>query len=260
MAGGLALFFTFGAIIGSFLNVVILRYGTKSITGRSLCLSCGRTLSWYELIPLVSFLSLRGRCRTCGARISWQYPLVELATGLIFAAVLVKTSLLFPPLSFWSMVYCLLSIVLWSLLIVIAVYDLRHQIIPDRMVYSFLFLSLLFLVSRLPASPAGGSPLLSDLLGGFALALPFALIWLLSRGRAMGLGDAKLVVGFPWFLGLWGGLSAVIFGFWMGATVALLLLWRKGNRLTMKTELPLAPFLIAGLLIVYLSGFVLIYI
>ena len=75
--------FILGAIIGSFLNVVILRYGTKSLGGRSECPSCGKKLVWFELIPIFSFLFLRGKCGSCGRKISWQYPLVEISTGLI---------------------------------------------------------------------------------------------------------------------------------------------------------------------------------
>ena len=77
----------FGLIIGSFLNVVILRRGTKPMSGRSVCLSCGRTIAWYDNIPLLSYLALRGRCRACGSRISMQYPLVEASTALLFGAI-----------------------------------------------------------------------------------------------------------------------------------------------------------------------------
>src|SRR3989338_6841366 len=86
-------FFVFGLIVGSFLNVVIYRFNTaKSFGGRSACVSCQNKLCWYELIPLVSFLSQKGRCRNCKARISIQYPLVEFATGLIFVALFYKLS------------------------------------------------------------------------------------------------------------------------------------------------------------------------
>ena len=82
------LVFILGTIIGSFLNVLILRYGKKDITGRSACPFCGKTLQWYELIPILSFIIQRGKCRLCESKISWQYPLVEFATGSIFVSVL----------------------------------------------------------------------------------------------------------------------------------------------------------------------------
>ena len=87
----LFVFFGFGIIIGSFLNVIILRYNThKTFGGRSACMSCTKKLHWYELIPIFSFVGLKGRCQTCKTKISWQYPLVELATGVMFVLIFCK--------------------------------------------------------------------------------------------------------------------------------------------------------------------------
>ena len=117
--------FGFGVIIGSFLNVYIYRFHTgKSLAGHSHCLSCGTGLRWYELFPLVSYLALRGRCRTCGSKITPRYFWVELATGLLFALALTLT------LDIWAL------LLLWfilSVLVVITVYDLYHFIIPDQL-------------------------------------------------------------------------------------------------------------------------------
>src|ERR1035437_10118568 len=129
------IFFVFGLIIGSFLNVVILRLNTqKSLGGRSGCMSCLNKLSWYELIPVFSFLGLRGRCKNCKAKISIQYPIVELITGFIFAALFLKFQNVFffntvPVFSFTYAFYA----VAFSLLLVIAVYDIRHKIIPNKL-------------------------------------------------------------------------------------------------------------------------------
>jgi len=282
--------FLFGLIIGSFLNVVVLRYGTKSANKkRSFCFSCGKTLRFFELIPVASFFIQKGRCRGCFSSISWQYPIVELLTGTVFASIVyhnlqpvydysATTYLLplFASLSWWFVVGC--QLLVWSFLIAIAVYDLRHKIIPNKLVYSASFVSfLLFLFSYFMFH----TPSLLDFLGGPLLALPFALIWLFSRGRAMGLGDAKLILLFSWFIGFSGALSAVLIGFWMGAGVALFGIALKAvasittqptsvrakrrhilfpglrsvvRNLTMKSELPLAPFLIVGLFIVYVWG------
>ncbi len=302
----LAFFFVFGTIIGSFLNVVVLRYGTKTLGGRSHCFSCGKTLRWYELVPVFSFVLQKGRCRKCKAHISWQYPFVELTTGLVFTLIAYKESSFFlssylssPFLP--STFYFLLTLSLWSLLIALSVYDLKHKIIPDALVYScatlsfFLFLFSYFPPERLePFSRAGILPArttgilpdfvvqagvqsgghtsyFSDLWSGPLFALPIALIWFFSRGRAMGLGDAKLVVMFPWLVGLSRGLSAVIIGFWLGALVSLSGLFlntlfpylpkkilpslrRKLKGIGMKTELPLGPFLVLGLFLVYIFG------
>lgn len=274
----LIFFFTLGAIVGSFLNVVVLRYGAKTVSGRSLCLSCGKTLRWFELVPLVSFLAQRGRCRGCKTRISLQYFLVELITGLVFALIFWKEFSAFSSFSYLSTIYYLLSTFLWCLLITLSVYDFRHKIIPDALVYSAALISfLLFLYSYFPRPTASAglgilhTSYFIDFWAGFFFAAPFALIWFFSRGRAMGLGDAKLVVFFPWVLGLANGLSALIIGFWIGAAVSVAALALKAattilprrfspalrtqlTALSLQTELPLGPFLVLGLFLVYIFG------
>lgn len=277
-------FFALGAIVGSFLNVVTLRYGAKKLHGRSLCLLCGKQLHWFELIPVLSFLVQRGRCRGCKSRLSLQYPLVELVTALVFAAVAWKefsslfSSYLSSSLLIFHISYFIFHLLLWCLLIALSVYDFRHKILPDALVYGAglcafaLFLISYFIFPAYAVASAGRhTSYLLDFWSGFFFAAPFALIWWFSRGKAMGLGDAKLVLLFPWFLGLARGLSALILGFWLGAVFALgaLLIKRilsflpagQGAtfrltlaRLGLKTELPLGPFLILGLFLVYLFG------
>ena len=261
--------FAFGTIIGSFLNVVILRYNTGEpiVNGKSACFSCAKKLSWYELIPIFSFAALRGKCGKCKSKISWQYPLVEFFTGLLFLAVYLKlngfyflnklnllTSYYPQPLDY------LYYLAIFSILIVITVYDIRHKIIPDLLVFSFAFLSLVWLIAYLGFSNLFQPSSILDLFAGPILALPFFLMWLLSRGRWMGLGDAKLALGMGWFLGLISGASAVIFGFWIGAVVSIFLLLAQklnlsGKKLTIKSEIPFAPFLILGLLAVFFFDF-----
>ncbi len=256
--------FIFGTIIGSFLNVVILRYNTgeSAIAGKSVCFSCAKALSWYEMFPILSFVALKGKCGSCKSKISWQYPLVEFFTGFLFLFTYLKTN----DFSFQGLpLEIFYYFVIFSILIVITVYDLRHKIIPDLLSYSFAFISLIWFIFALPTSDVGKAkifqtPYIFDLLAGPILALPFFLMWLLSRGRWMGLGDAKLALGIGWFLGLVSGVSAVILGFWIGAIVSVfLLLLQKlnliGKRLTIKSEIPFAPFLILGLLIIFFFGF-----
>ena len=244
-------FFLLGLIIGSFLNVVILRYNTGlGISGRSGCFSCGKKLEWYELIPVVSFIVQKGRCRKCGAVLSLQYPLVELLTGFLFLGIFLKyyfLSLSYEHFFFTVFFY----LVIWSLLVVILVYDLRHKIIPDMLVYGFAFLAF---VRVLVDFRAGFS--LAELLAGPILFLPFYLLWHVSQGRWIGLGDGKLALGIGWMLGLGYGLSAIVLGFWIGAIVSLILLGLGRLKLlaiglTMKSEIPFAPFLILGLALVY---------
>lgn len=249
-------------MVGSFLNVVIYRYNTgkSAFSGRSFCFSCGKELRWHELIPLFSFIFLHGKCLKCGSKISWQYPIVELLTGLIFLAVF---SLGFSWL--WTFYY----LAIMSLFVVIGVYDMKHFIIPDGVVYALGVLSVIpfIIISYLLES---FSPFLAlDFWAGPILFSFFFLFWFLSGGRWMGLGDAKLALPIGFLLGFNLGISAVILSFWIGALVAMAIMVfekiradvrsEKGlkngpKNLTMKSEMPFAPFLILGFLIVFFFG------
>ena len=241
--------FVFGAIVGSFLNVVALRFNTgKGLGGRSMCMSCGKTLTWSELIPIASFVFQRGACRKCRSKISWQYPLVEFAAGAIFTLIFLR----FPPISAMSAIPTVIYLVATCLLVAIAAYDAKHKIIPDKFVYAFdaVALASVFLggISWLHA------PHLMTLLAGPAIALPFALLWLVSKGTWMGLGDAKLALGIGWLLGMNGGVNAVILAFWLGAAVSiawLLIVVRHFNR---RMEIPFGPYLIVGMYLVLIFG------
>lgn len=236
-------FLLLGTIIGSFLNVVILRYGKDSLDGRSHCVKCDKQLSWFELIPVLSYLFLRGKCNGCGDKISIQYPLVEVGTGLIFFGIYMKTE---------HILEVLFVSLLFSLLVFILVYDLYHKIIPDFFSYGFGALALLYNFIFVPLDYL-------TILAGPILFIPFWLLWAVSSGRWIGLGDGKLALGIGWFLGIVGGISAVLLAFWIGAVVGMLLLVisrisqlsRYKKRLTMKTEVPFAPFLIIGFWLVF---------
>lgn len=253
------IFFVFGLIIGSFLNVVILRYNTqKSFGGRSACMSCRSPLSWYELIPVVSFLLLRGKCHNCKTKISIQYPLVEFTTGLIFAFLFLKfKDIFFIDTFLFSVTYAYYATA-FSLLVVIASYDLRHKIIPDMLAIFFgslAFIGLFFFNSNsflsvfYPHVPNFG-----EFISGPFIAMPFATVWFLSRGAWMGFGDAKLALGLGWLLGFSKALSALVFSFWSGAIIGLLLLFLSKKH-GMKSEIPFAPFLVLGTLLAFLFEF-----
>lgn len=279
----LAFVFIFGTIIGSFLNVVIYRYnsGTSPLTGRSQCFSCGRTLSWRELFPIVSFLVARGRCAQCGVRLSWQYPIVEAFSGAIFVAVF----LLEKPI-----LETMFLLAMFSTLLVIAVYDLRHQIIPDGLVAFFAVASLGWFFWTIPGGykEAFRFPYYWGLVAGPMLFFPFWVLWFVSKGRWLGLGDGKLALGIGWFLGATLGGSAIMLAFWIGAASALFAMGlqrvqnasRKfvksikskvnapnftnfmnfknftnstGSHFSMKSEIPFGPFLILAVFIVYFT-------
>lgn len=241
----LILVFIFGTIIGSFLNVVAIRFNTgKTIGGRSRCMNCNRQLSWKELIPIISFLIQGGVCRKCKSKISWQYPLVELSTGIIFLLIFIY----YPPLSTSFAFITILYFFIASLLIAISAYDIKHKIIPNIFVYIFIFASLISIF-------IGGEtwfhlPSLNALIAGPLLALPFALIGFISKQTWMGLGDAKLILGIGWLLGFSAGANAIILSFWIAAVIALVWLYAKYGTFKAKTEIPFGPFLILGMFIV----------
>lgn len=234
--------FVLGAIVGSFLNVVGLRWDSgKTLGGRSNCPNCGKTLGWFELVPIVSFIALRAKCFGCSAKISWQYPIVEAWTGLVFVSVFSIIN----PTDFYSLLHYLLFILVFCIYIVITIYDFKYKIIPDELVYASIFLSLL-----VPILFANYS--LTDWLTGPILFSFFALIWLLSKGRAMGFGDAKLGLSVGLLLGTT-GFFAIVLSFWIGAAGSLLYIFfnklrfiKDSKGLTMKSEVPFAPAIILG--------------
>ncbi|HTE48436.1 MAG TPA: prepilin peptidase [Candidatus Paceibacterota bacterium] len=254
-----AIFFVLGLIIGSFLNVVICRINTaRTMGGRSACMTCERRLSWYELIPLFSFAALRGRCKSCKTKISIQYPLVEFTTGLIFASLFLKYQDIFftDMLAFFN-IYTYYAII-FSILIVSATYDLKHKIIPDvlSLIFGLLAFLGLFLFTSLGFYPH--IPSILEFLSGFLIALPFTLLWLVSGGRWMGFGDAKLALGIGWLQPLSSAFSGLAIAFWSGAIVGIfLVIWDKRRRIRnrgMKSEIPFAPFLALGAILAFIFG------
>ncbi|OGF67758.1 hypothetical protein A3H04_00725 [Candidatus Giovannonibacteria bacterium RIFCSPLOWO2_12_FULL_43_11c] len=233
--------FVFGLAIGSFLNSIVFRYNTgeSAANGRSRCFNCGRNLSWIELIPILSFLIQRGKCRNCSSKISWQYPAGELLTGILFLAFFIKWQENFFDntglLVFWFLIS--------SFLILITLYDIKHKIIPDSFSYSFLALAFLskFIFFEIN---------LLDLILSLLPALFLFCLWLFSKGRWMGLGDSKLMLGGGIFLGFPGSIYAVLLGFWIGALFGISLLLGS-TRITIKSEIPFGPFLVLGIILAF---------
>ncbi|MES2748857.1 MAG: prepilin peptidase [Patescibacteria group bacterium] len=248
--------FMFGVIIGSFLNVYIYRFHTgKSLAGSSHCLSCRTPLKFFELFPLVSYLGLRGRCRNCQAGIPSRYFWVELITGLLFVAV-VKWVM---PIELWP-----IALLLMASLVVVSVYDLAHFIIPDAFV---VFLSGIALVyTGLWVFLTGEYMIFVWNVVASAIAFSFfAGLWWYSGGRWIGFGDAKLALPLAYMVGIAGVFSMLTLAFWLGTIISVtILLWQRygkrgqlgyrfrGPHLTIKSEVPFAPFLILGFLMVFL--------
>jgi len=239
--------FLFGVIIGSFLNVVALRFNTGvGLGGRSKCMSCGSVLTWKELVPLFSFVVQKGSCKKCKSKISWQYPVVEFLAGVFFVLIF----LFYPPLTIAGAVTTVIYLLSACLLLVMTIYDIKHKILPDPLVYGFAALSLLSLF-------VGGSTLFHvpdmwQLLAGPLLALPFALLGWLSNQTWMGLGDAKLVVGIGWLLGIFAGINALILAFWIAAALSVIWLFVTYKKFKPRTEIPFGPYLILGMYLVLL--------
>lgn len=213
-------------------------------------MSCENTLCWYELIPLISFFVLRGRCRNCKTRISIAYPLVEMTTGLIFGALFLKfQDIFFISTRIFTITYAYYTL-MFSLLLVIATYDLRHKIIPD--ILSFVF-GILAFVGLFFFTSYGFYPHIPSIFdfSGAVIALPFALFWLFSGGRWMGLGDAKLALGLGWLLGISLAFSGVVLAFWTGAIMGIgLVLFSKNYSL--KSEIPFASYLFFGAFLAFI--------
>jgi leader peptidase (prepilin peptidase) / N-methyltransferase len=246
----------FGVIIGSFLNVFLYRFHTgKSLSGHSHCLSCGKSLRFYELIPLFSYLALRGRCYGCRSYIPVRYFIVELLTAVLFVFVFWTSATWFT---------LLLGLAFVSILIVIAVYDYRHFIIPDELILGLMVLALSQQTYELFRNGDGES-FLYKIGTAFLGSLFFFLVWHFSRGKGIGFGDVKLAFPLGLMVAPTGIFSMIVLSFWSGALVGLailLLQWcfSRGQkylrflpgRLTMKSAVPFAPFLIIGFLFVWL--------
>lgn len=249
--------FVFGAIIGSFLNVVLYRMHTgRSLSGRSHCMSCGKELAWFELFPVLSYICLRGACRGCSAYIPSRYLIVELTTGFLFATV---WHLLQNDIS--ALVFHLFLI---TLCVVIVVYDIRHTIIPNELT-GVLILMALLLIGYEYALTREFSYVLFRFTAGLSGAAFFFALWYISKGKWIGLGDAKLALPLGMIVGIGGVFSMVVLSFWIGAVVSVSLialerLMKRGKvrlhflstPLTIKSEVPFAPFLILGFLAVQL--------
>ena len=273
-----------GCIFGSFLNALSFRFNTgRTMGGRSRCMRCGHALAAVDLVPVLSYVALRGRCRYCGGKISAQYPLVEVVAGLVSLGVFLQSfpgilsadvwmsGVGYTPLQVAGYAYFLL---VWFIILFAVVYDLRHKIIPwscSLPLAALAFLALCIfphsfaltesvypLVATLPPVSFITFPSWWSLLAGPLLALPLFLLSLVSRGQWMGWADSIFELSLGWLLGLTAGLTALMLAVWSGALVGMLLLlsarlpWRLGGkRFTMESEIPFAPFLALGAALAY---------
>lgn len=244
LTGGLAIgvVLAVGAAVGSFLNVIIIRTktGTGWLSGRSQCPHCGQTLAWFELIPLLSFAVLRGRCRKCHQVLSWQYPIVELLTAATFWLTAAQFGWTWTLLAAWAVT---------ATMILIAVYDARWALIPDSFTLALALAALAFglLVDF---------PWIDRLLGTAAGAAFFGLQFLLSRRRWVGSGDILLGGALGLLLG-WRMLGlGLMLAYLVGAMAAAgLILSRRASH---RSSVAFGPYLVVGGFAAWLYGPVLI--
>lgn len=246
--------FIFGTIIGSFLNVVIFRHntGVSLATGRSMCFSCGKTLDFFDLIPVLSFIFLGGRCRYCKTKISKQYILVELVTGLLFLGLFLQGIPLFASVTHFAL-WFLFYATIFSLFTCIGVYDYYHKIIPNTFVYPLILLSCIGLFFVTPTTFGFHIPTFLDVAAGLIVPFPVAALFFLSHGRYIGFADAKLFMAVGWFLGLVLGVSAFVLSFWIGGAMSLLLILFTKTKIGMKSEIPFGPYIIIATLIIFFT-------
>lgn len=233
--------FFVGLTLGSFLNCLIYRLRhKKTILGRSFCSFCKKKIKWHDNIPVLSFIFLRGRCRSCQKKISWQYPLVEMLLGLFFAFSF-----------YWRwpnpslLLICKDWVIFFGLLFVF-VYDLKYSEIEDIIILPtavLIFVFSLFL----------GQNYLSLLLAILIATSFFGFQYLITRGKGIGLGDLRIGVLMGTICGSWPLLLvALFFAYVLGTFVSLPLLLQKKK--TMKSMIPLGPFLVIGTFIAYFFG------
>jgi len=261
------IFFIAGLILGSFLGAVNYRLKTAEdiVWKRSYCRHCKHEIRWYDNIPLLSFIVLFGRCRDCRKYISWEYPLIEGMTGVLFAGVALKffgapllgisgiisgamSASAIIDMSFFLFAICYLVLIFW--------HDYDYMLISDAVVYPAMIVTLFYQIWKYTQSPLAiadwHSPIASSLMAGLGAALFFfALIWI-SKGKWIGGGDVKL--GF--LAGLVVGFPKILFVFFLtyliGSVVSLALIAAKKK--TWKSQIPFAPFMVSAILIVLFFG------
>jgi prepilin signal peptidase PulO-like enzyme (type II secretory pathway) len=251
----IAIIFILGLILGSFANVVVDRgQKGKSLGGRSKCDKCHRQLSWYDNIPLLSYLFLRGKCRQCGEKISWHYPAVEMLFGGMFLLIAWRTGGIIGFLDKADLINTIFYLAVGFVLLIILVWDLKYMIIPDGLVVGGLILAVIYFGYQYVISPDFlmnvDTDLTRNFLGGLIIGGFFYLMFAISQGRWIGGGDIKL--GF--LLGFLVGWREVYFllmiAYILGSIPAIYLLLTK--KATTKTKIPFGPFLIvAGLVMMF---------
>lgn len=237
------LFFILGLVIGSFLNVCIFRIPLKKsiVFPASHCFHCKHELKPLDLLPFFSFFILKGKCRYCGEKISIQYPLIELVTGLLFLFVLINYGL-----SFYSFFYMIFI----SLLLIVAIIDYKKGIIPNVLILFGLIFGMVYNIS-IVITTYSFDRLKEGIIGFLVGTAIIFIIILVSRG-GMGAGDLKLMGVIGLFLGYKGVILTIFLGVLLGGIFAIIILIAKLKE--RKSTIPFGPFLCMGAFIALIWG------
>ena len=257
----LILIFIFGLFIGSFLNCVIWRLHQKKsfLMERSICPHCKHQLAWFDLIPIISFILLKGKCRYCHKPISWQYPLVELATAFLFILPFIVQNFVslpfFRELIVPEILYYFFFV---SVSIIIFVYDLKYLIIPDKVLFPALFITFLYYLTRslilffYYSDQKAFLILLYHLLSAISVSGFFLFLYLISKGKWIGFGDVKLSFFLGFVLGWPKVIPWIFLTYIIGGIIGIgLIVFKKKS---LKSQIPFGPFLISASLIAFFFG------
>ncbi len=277
--------FIVGACLGSFANVIMTRLNALSLLSRSQCLSCGHPIRKRDNIPIISYLIRGGKCYTCNSKYSSQYMWVELAMGAIGVIVWshVTSGSIFDmyvvsdtmPMYVYILRYSL-DMIVFTLLMCISTYDIRHKIVPIQLSLSLIIVGLILAMTRLwmpgiDTYVGLGTGIVYghlsvdnafvEILGGLLTALPYALLFFVSRGRWVGFGDVLVFAGVGWAFGLVSGISIFLSSIWIGSIMVMV--WTMIHKQSAskagvtheqniaKVEIPFAPFIAIAALLVY---------
>lgn len=226
--------------MGSFCNVLAERLprGEDVLVSRSHCDFCKKPLSWYELIPLFSFVIQGRRCRHCHKRLSFQYPLIELVMGIGFVGIYL--------LGFSSLVALVASLLIFSMCMVILIADLKYFIIPDVTLVVMGLIGLGMLTTLAP------SDIVIHILSGVLSSIGFYFLYIFTKRKGMGFGDVKLVGVLGVLLGYPNSVIALYVAFLTGAIAGVILMMR--GKAKMKTAIPFGPFLLVGAFVAWMWG------
>ena len=245
----ITIIFLFGLAIGSFINALVYRLHAKKkwIRGRSICPKCKHQLAWHDLIPIISFVLLKGHCRYCHKKISLEYPLVELATAVIFIAIYLSTFFHIQPEPQLSIInyQLLINLFIASILIIVFIYDLKHYLILDKVIVPaivIVFIANVFL----------NKSWLGMLISAFAISVFFLLQFLISKGKWIGLGDLRLGFFMGVVLGWPNALAALFLAYILGSIISVILVLIKAKN--WQSQIPFACFLCPATFIVMLWG------